>query len=106
MRRLGPRPLSLPAEAVRRQAAPQTLLARVQGCWAEVAGPAVAAEAYPQAESQGVVTVGCRSSVWAHELELLGSDLRARLNAALGPHAGPPPVRRIRFVTGPARAEG
>jgi predicted nucleic acid-binding Zn ribbon protein len=41
-----------------------------------------------------VVTVACRSAVWAQELELLGSDLSDRLNAALPS----PEVAGLRFV--------
>ena len=74
--------------------APETLLARVQALWSGVAGPAIAAEATPIGEREGTVTVGCASAVWAQELDLLGPDLRERLNGALGA----PAVRRLRFV--------
>ena len=106
MRRLAPRPLAMAVDAVGRAAAPQTVLARVQGCWSEVAGPTVALEAEPSAEREGVVTVTCRSSVWANELELLGGDLAIRLNARIGSPDGPPPVRRLRFVTGRTGSAG
>ena len=76
------------------QAAPDTLLARVQALWADVAGPGIAAESAPAAEREGVVTVECSGSVWAQELALLGPDLIERLNASL---AGPQ-VRSLRFV--------
>lgn len=77
-------------------AAPPTVLARVQECWAEAAGAVVAAEAWPTSERGGIVTVSCRSAVWAHELELLAADVTARLNAALGaPDCGA--VHRLRF---------
>jgi predicted nucleic acid-binding Zn ribbon protein len=70
----------------------------VQALWPEVAGPAVAAEAEPVSERSGVVTVACRAAVWANELELLGGDLRGRLNARLtGPSEGGP-VAGLRFV--------
>ena len=65
-----------------------TLLARVQGCWSEAVGPAIAAEAQPLAERGGTLTVVCRSATWASELELLASDLVAKLNRALGGTAG------------------
>ena len=52
------------------------------------------------------VTVTCRSSVWANELELLGGDLAIRLNARIGSPDGPPPVRRLRFVTGRTGSAG
>jgi predicted nucleic acid-binding Zn ribbon protein len=75
-------------------AAPDTLLARVQALWAEVAGPAVAAESAPASERGGKVTVECSAGVWAQELTLLEPDLRARLNAALEG----PLVASLRFV--------
>jgi predicted nucleic acid-binding Zn ribbon protein len=115
MRRLAPRALSTALEGVVRDAAPATLLARVQGVWTEVAGAGMAAAAAPVSERDGVVTFACESGVWAQELELLAPDLLARLNAALSapggsagtasaaPAAaasGPVPVRELRFRVG------
>jgi predicted nucleic acid-binding Zn ribbon protein len=79
-------------------AAPAGLLARLQSAWGELAGPAVAAEAEPIGERSGIVTIACRSAVWAQELELLSGDLLERLNAALGTPAEPHPVASLRFV--------
>jgi hypothetical protein len=79
-------------------AAPAGLLPRVQAAWPEVAGPVVAAEAEPLSETGGIVTVACRTAVWAQELELLGGDLTARLNARLGASGDRPAVARLRFV--------
>jgi predicted nucleic acid-binding Zn ribbon protein len=76
------------------QLEPATVLARVQGCWAEAVGDVVSAEAQPVTEREGVVTVSCRSSVWAEELKMMGPDLRGRLNAALGDDA----VTELRFT--------
>jgi predicted nucleic acid-binding Zn ribbon protein len=79
--------------------APHTTLARVQRHWAEVAGTALAREATPVSERAGVVTIACRSSVWAQELDMLSEPLVERLNAALGE----PAVVRLRVVaTAPA----
>jgi len=64
--------------------APVSTLARVQEVWAEVAGPAVAAEASPVSERGGVLTINCRASVWAQELDLMSAQLITRLNAAIG----------------------
>ena len=50
---------------------------------AAIAGAAIAAEAEPVAERDGVVTVACRSATWAQELDLLGPDLLGGLNTAL-----------------------
>ena len=99
MRRRSPRPLSTALAGVVRDAEPATLLARVQGVWLEVAGETVAAVAGPVAERDGVVTVACESSLWAHELELLGPDLMGRLAAQLG-GSGSGSVARLRFVVG------
>jgi predicted nucleic acid-binding Zn ribbon protein len=83
-------------EGVVGDVAPATLLARVQQAWPEVAGPGLGAAAAPVSERDGTVTVACESGVWAQELELLGGDLLARLNAALdGPR-----VDKLRFVVG------
>ena len=76
------------------EAAPDTLLARVQAAWPEVAGPAVAAESAPSAERAGTVTVECSGAVWAQELALLAPDLVARLNGVLSPAE----VRSLRFT--------
>ena len=83
MKRLAPRPLRLALERTTASAAPASLLASVQSVWAEVAGTAVAEEAEPVSERDGVVTIACRSAVWAQELELLGRDLEGRLGARL-----------------------
>jgi predicted nucleic acid-binding Zn ribbon protein len=101
MRRLGPRPLAVALAEVAPAVAPQTLLARVQSAWPEVAGAAMAASATPVAEREGVVTVACKSAVWAQELELLAADLLGRLNTALGAR-GAPALTRLRFVVGSA----
>jgi predicted nucleic acid-binding Zn ribbon protein len=103
LRRLGPRPLDAALDAVVRTAAPAGLLPRVQACWAEAAGGEVALEAQPVAERDGVVTVACSSSLWAHELELLAGDLLERLNSALGAAGGPSRLKGLRFEVGLAR---
>lgn len=75
-------------------AAPDTVLARVQAVWPEVAGAAIAAESAPSGERGGTVTVECSGSVWAQELALLAPELVPRLNATLKGSA----VRSLRFV--------
>jgi predicted nucleic acid-binding Zn ribbon protein len=96
MRRLAPRALSTALDGVVRAVAPQTLLARVQAVWSEVAGERLATVAAPVSERDGVVTVACKSGVWAHELDLLAPDLLRRLEGALGG----PLVTELRFVVG------
>ncbi|HZC14933.1 MAG TPA: DUF721 domain-containing protein [Thermoleophilaceae bacterium] len=103
MRRLAPRPIALALEGVAKGAEPATVLARAQAAWAEVAGPALGACTEPVVERGGVLTVACESAIWAQELELLGPDLLARLNALLNPAGGSadaPPLTRLRFVVG------
>lgn len=102
MSRRGPRRLGDALGIVRSETAPATLLAAVQSAWPGVAGPAVVAQADPVAERDGVVTVACRSATWAQELDLLGPDLRERLNQALEA-AGSGPVERLRFTADAAR---
>jgi predicted nucleic acid-binding Zn ribbon protein len=98
VRRPAPRALRLALEAALPAATPAGLLGRVQAAWPAVAGPAVAQEAEPVSERDGVVTVACRAAVWAQELELLAPDLTARLNARLDAASGTARVGRLRFV--------
>jgi predicted nucleic acid-binding Zn ribbon protein len=91
-----PRPIADALARVTERAAPATTLARIQGSWEAVAGAVVAAEAEPVSEREGVVTVACRSAVWAGELELLSPGLVEGLNEALGA----PAVVSLRFVVG------
>ena len=102
MRRPAPRRLEAALADLRRHAAPATVLAEVQGCWDDVAGPAISAEATPVREHGGTLTVSCGSAVWAAELELLGPELLRGLNAALpGPPGGP--LKALRVRSGGAR---
>jgi predicted nucleic acid-binding Zn ribbon protein len=93
MRRRAPEPFADALRDAVAGAAPDTLLARVQALWAEVAGAAIAAESAPASEREGTVTVECSGAVWAQELTLLETDLRERLNARLGAVS----VRSLRF---------
>ena len=102
MRGHAPRKLGSALGAVRQEVAPATPLAAVQSVWSQVAGDAIAAEAQPVSERDGAVTVACRSATWAQELDLMGPDLLARLNAALE-DAGAPAIGRLRFTADAAR---
>jgi predicted nucleic acid-binding Zn ribbon protein len=82
--RRAPRPAAHAIEGLLAQLAPQTLLAGVQRVWPGVVGETIAAEATPTSDRGGTLTITCRSAVWAQELDLMGPDLVARLNAALG----------------------
>ena len=98
MRRRAPRPIGAALAGVIDELEPATTLAAVQRCWPGVAGEAIAAEAEPVAEREGVVTIACRSSVWAQEIELLSRDLVGRLNDALATPGGTPPVRSLKVT--------
>ncbi len=87
MSRPAPRQISSALERLTASLAPATTLARVQGVWESVAGSAIAAEARPSSEHNGVLTVSCSAAVWAQELDLMGPVLISRLNAALGDEA-------------------
>ena len=93
MRRRAPEPFADVLRDAVAEAAPDTLLARVQAAWPGAAGAAIAAESAPASEREGTVFVDCSAAVWAQELTLLEADLRGRLNGALGG----PQVRSLRF---------
>jgi len=99
VRRRDPRPASAAIAALADGLAPATTLAGVQRVWPDVVGDVVAAQADPTAERDGVLTVTCASAVWAQELDLMGPDLVARLNAELGASE----VRSLRCSCAPAR---
>lgn len=84
MSRRAPRPAGLAMEALLAHLSPQTLLADVQRIWPAVVGETIAAEATPTSGRGGTLTITCKSAVWAQELDLMGPDLVARLNTALG----------------------
>jgi predicted nucleic acid-binding Zn ribbon protein len=102
MRRLAPRPLAHALAGFTAGLAPATTLARVQACWRDVVGEGVGEETQPVSEHDGVVTVACRSSVWAQELDLLGPELVGRVNTALGTDGGRGAVAGLRFRVGAA----
>ncbi len=99
-RRAAPRSLGAAVRGVRSQAAPRTLLGAVQGAWAAAVGAAIATQAEPVAERDGLITVACRSATWAQELDLLSAELLRRLNEALAaaPREGLEPVLGLRFT--------
>ena len=97
MRRAAPRPVAAALAQVQSEAEPPTVLARVQACWQQAVGAAIAAEAEPVGEHGGVLTVVCRSAVWAQELQLLSRDVLGRLNEALAGAASTPLIElRVR----------
>jgi predicted nucleic acid-binding Zn ribbon protein len=99
VRRRDPRPLSDAIAALADRLAPLTTLAEVQRVWEDAVGEAIAAQAEPTREHDGVLTVTCSSAVWAQELDLMGPELVGRLNATLGADT----VRSLRCSSAPAR---
>jgi predicted nucleic acid-binding Zn ribbon protein len=84
MSRPAPRRLSLAVGQLTERLAPRSTLGDVQRAWPDAVGPVIAREASPTGERGGTLTITCRSSVWAQELDLMGPDLVAKLNARLG----------------------
>lgn len=99
IRRRTPRTLATTLERMEGEWAPRTLLADVQRAWPVVVGEAIAREAAPAAAREGVVTVTCSSSLWAHELDLMAPRILDGLNAALGGER----VSRLRCQAVPPR---
>ncbi len=78
-----PRRLSAALERVLDEG-PPTLLADVQRAWPDACGAAIATRAEPVSERAGTVTIACENGIWAQELELIGEQLRARLDERIG----------------------
>lgn len=76
---------------------PDTALARLQLLWPEVVGDVVAAWTEPVAERDGKVTVACRDSVVAQELDLQRAEFLARL-VATQPRVGCV-IHELRFIS-------
>jgi predicted nucleic acid-binding Zn ribbon protein len=83
MGRRTPRPIGAALETILQGAEPATLLAAVQSAWPGAVGEAVAREASPVSERDGVVTVACRSATWAQELDLLGAQILGQVRENL-----------------------
>jgi predicted nucleic acid-binding Zn ribbon protein len=94
--RLAPRPLSLALDGLTSALAPATTLARAQQAWEQAVGSTIAEAGQPTREREGVLTIVCADAVWAAELELMGPELVARLNQALGGES----IRRLRCRAG------
>ncbi len=86
-RRRAPRQASEAFRVARELVAPRTGLAAVQGAWAGIVGPQLAAVATPVSERAGTLTIEVTDSVWAQELDLMQNALLERLTAELGSSA-------------------
>ncbi len=98
-RRPKPRSLGDALRTVRAAVEPATPLGAVQGAWNEAVGAEIASHARPVAERDGTITVACDAATWAQELDLLQTDLLARLRERLGEDV----CKRLRFVVGEGR---
>jgi predicted nucleic acid-binding Zn ribbon protein len=98
-RRRAPRRAGGALRGVLSDASPQTLLAAAQTVWRDACGDAIAAEARPVTERDGVITVACRSATWASELDLMQAELLKRLNDLLPER----PVKGFRITADAAR---
>jgi predicted nucleic acid-binding Zn ribbon protein len=94
--RRAPRPLAAAVEGLADRLAPASELGRVQRVWPALARSwALIAEANPTAIRDGVLTITCTASVYAHELKLMEGELVAAVNGALGAET----VRGLRVRT-------
>jgi predicted nucleic acid-binding Zn ribbon protein len=84
MGRRAPRPASLAMREALQRSAPRTELASAQTAWREAVGDAIADEAEPVTEADGVLTVRCASATWAQELSLMEGEILSRLGEQLG----------------------
>jgi predicted nucleic acid-binding Zn ribbon protein len=94
-----PQELRVVLGRVQERLAPPDRLAAVQQHWLEAVGEQVAEEAWPDFERDGVVTVRCRSAVWAAELTLLEEALLGQLNNRLPRERQ---ARALKFTAAPA----
>lgn len=99
--RRAPRRAGAALRAVLARSAPRTLLAEVQTAWPEVCGTAIAAEAEPVAERDGVITIACRSATWAQELDLMQRKLLPKLEQSVGEGR----IKGLRFTADAVRHE-
>ena len=73
-------------------------LAALTAAWPEVVGDTVARRAWPlRIGRDGTLHVATASATWAHELDLLGAEILARLVERLGDDA----PSKLRFAVGP-----
>lgn len=92
-RRRAPVPVSDLLDRFTRELQPASVLAELQRRWPEAAGETIAGWSTPVSEKAGVVVVECDDSVIAHELEMIKTELLAKLSETLD--SGAP--RDLRF---------
>jgi predicted nucleic acid-binding Zn ribbon protein len=72
-----PRPLGASLPRALEGVAPKTPLAEVQALWPKVVGPQISRVTKVVDEREGTIVVECENSVWAQELEMMGTQLLA-----------------------------
>lgn len=78
------------------RAGPDTDLAAAQREWPRAVGEGIAQVSEPVRCRDGVLTVRCRSAIWAQELSQMESELRERLAECLAERA----PSGLRFLAG------
>ena len=84
MSRRAPRPADEAMRGLLERLDPGTPLSAVQRVWRDAVGETIAGVAAPTGFAAGALRVTCESAVWAQELDLMGPELVARINAAIG----------------------
>lgn len=79
----GERQISGPIQRLLDRIAPSDPFSRISAVWPKAVGESIAREASPTSLRGGVLTVACRSGVWAQELTLMSRSLTGKLNDAL-----------------------
>ena len=73
--------------------------AQVVQDWATLVGPQIAAVATPESmAADGTLFVRVTTSSWMTELQLMGPEIMARVNAGRGEGKGPARIRTIRWL--------
>jgi predicted nucleic acid-binding Zn ribbon protein len=62
--------------------------------WKDLVGDRVAESSFPEDLSKGILTVRCKSTAWATQLRLMGSEILAKISERLPDLE----VKEIRFV--------
>lgn len=70
--------------------------------WAEIVGDEVARHAEPTSLRDGTLKIRTESPVWATEIGYLGSEIKTRINSALGREL----VTEVSVWTGPGPIKG
>jgi Dna[CI] antecedent, DciA len=73
--------------------------------WSTIVGQRIAAVAWPESLTRGVLWVRVKNSPWLHELNLMRGQLLAQLARALDEPGRPPLITELRFHQRPRPTE-